>query len=88
MHGRIARRGLLQAAGGLSAAPVPDLRAQGGGGGGGALFPNRPLRLVSPFNPGGAIDVLNRMLAERASAVAKSPTVYARLRGRPEVLET
>jgi tripartite-type tricarboxylate transporter receptor subunit TctC len=30
-------------------------------------WPNRPIRLVSPFNPGGAIDVLNRVIAERLS---------------------
>ena len=28
-------------------------------------WPSRPLRLVSPFNPGGAIDVLNRVIAEK-----------------------
>src|SRR5665213_1833218 len=30
-------------------------------------WPNRPIRLVSPFNPGGAIDVLNRVIAEKLS---------------------
>ena len=33
-----------------------------------AAWPNRPIRLVSPFNPGGAIDVLNRVIAEKLSA--------------------
>jgi tripartite-type tricarboxylate transporter receptor subunit TctC len=28
-------------------------------------WPARPIRLVSPFNPGGAIDVLNRVIAEK-----------------------
>ena len=30
-------------------------------------WPSRPIRLVSPFNPGGAIDVLNRIIAEKLS---------------------
>lgn len=38
-------------------------------------FPGRPLRLVSPFNPGGAVDVLNRLLAERMSADLGQPVV-------------
>ena len=31
-------------------------------------WPSRPIRLVSPFNPGGAIDVLNRVIAEKLGA--------------------
>lgn len=30
-------------------------------------WPQRPIRLVSPFNAGGAIDVLNRVIAEKLS---------------------
>ena len=30
-------------------------------------WPTKPIRLVSPFNPGGAIDVLNRVIAEKLS---------------------
>jgi tripartite-type tricarboxylate transporter receptor subunit TctC len=32
-----------------------------------APWPAKPIRLVSPFNPGGAIDVLNRVIAEKLS---------------------
>ena len=31
-------------------------------------WPAKPIRLVSPFNPGGAIDVLNRVIAEKLTA--------------------
>ena len=27
-------------------------------------YPSRPLRLITPFNPGGAIDVYSRLIAE------------------------
>jgi tripartite-type tricarboxylate transporter receptor subunit TctC len=33
-----------------------------------AAWPARQIRLVSPFNPGGAIDVLNRVIAEKLAA--------------------
>lgn len=62
---QIKRRGLLA---GLAAIPIAPALAQGG-------FPNRPLRLISPFNPGGAIDVLNRLLAEKLSAELGQPVV-------------
>lgn len=31
-------------------------------------WPNRTIKLISPFNPGGAIDVLNRVIAEKLAA--------------------
>jgi tripartite-type tricarboxylate transporter receptor subunit TctC len=49
-------------------------------------FPERPLRLVSPFNPGGAIDVLNRMLAERMQATLGQPVVVEARPGANTIL--
>jgi tripartite-type tricarboxylate transporter receptor subunit TctC len=44
------------------------------------------LRLVSPFNPGGAIDVLNRLLAERMSAELGQPVVVEARPGANTIL--
>ena len=78
---RVARRGLLAGLAGLPAAPgrAPG-QAQDG------AFPNRPLRLVSPFNPGGAIDVLARMLAERMAADLGQPVVVEARPGANTIL--
>ncbi len=53
------RRGLLLAGLGLPGLVLPGVaRAQG------SDFPNRPLKMVVPFAPGGAADQVGRMLAE------------------------
>lgn len=70
------RRFLL--AGGLGALAAPA-HAQ-------TVFPNRPIRLVSPFNPGGAIDVLARMLAERMAADLGQPVVVEAKPGANTIL--
>ena len=38
-------------------------------------YPNRPVRLITPFNPGGAIDIYSRLIAEplQAALVAVDP---------------
>ena len=38
-------------------------------------WPNRPIRMVAPFSPGGAVDVLARPLAQKLSEVLGQPVV-------------
>ena len=38
-------------------------------------WPSKPIRLVSPFAPGGAIDVLNRLIADRLGARLGQPVI-------------
>ena len=62
---KIARRSALAALG-LAAAPA---WAQSG------EYPNRPLRMVIPFPPGGGSDILGRLLAQRLSDQLGQPVV-------------
>ena len=63
------RRSVLAALGGaLSLPALSRASAQ-------SDFPNRPLRIVVPFPPGGSQDVLARVIGERLSAALGQPVV-------------
>lgn len=91
MRHLVARRALLGgAAAGLAGVRAAAL-AQGGAdraapGAPRPWTPERPVRLVSPFNPGGAIDVLTRMLAEKLSADLGQPVVVEAKPGANTIL--
>lgn len=76
------RRFLLQVA--LAAAVCalhPTAMAQ-------ADFPSKPLRLVSPFPPGGTSDVMARMLAEELAKQLKQPVLVENVGGAGGVIGT
>jgi tripartite-type tricarboxylate transporter receptor subunit TctC len=65
------RRHLLLAAPALATPALlmaPGLRAQ-------TPWPDRPLRFIVPFPPGGSTDVLSRVLAERLAAALGQPVI-------------
>ncbi|RAI35902.1 Bug family tripartite tricarboxylate transporter substrate binding protein [Rhodoplanes serenus] len=51
-------------------------------------FPDRPVRIIVPFPPGGATDVAGRMIAERLSKVWGQPVVVENRSGASGVIGT
>ncbi len=70
----LTRRHLLAAAGGLAAATgVPGLTlAQAGAA---ANWPSRPVRIIVPNVPGGALDILARLLESQLGPMWKQPVI-------------
>ena len=77
------RRTLLTAlaAGGVLAGVAPALRAQ-------AAFPTHPLHLVIPYPPGGAGDIVGRLLGARLTQVLGQPVVIDNRGGGAQVIAT
>lgn len=51
-------------------------------------FPSKPIRLITPFNAGGAIDVLTRVIADRLSAKLGQPVVVEAIPGANTIIGT
>ncbi|KQT10333.1 Bug family tripartite tricarboxylate transporter substrate binding protein [Ramlibacter sp. Leaf400] len=72
----ISRRTALRRIGGVSAAFVafPSLAQQG--------WPNKPIRYIVPFAPGGTTDILARIASERLTPVLGQPVVVENKAGQ------
>jgi len=51
-------------------------------------FPSRQIRLITPFAPGGAIDVLTRTIAERLAVRFGQPVVVDAIPGASTIIGT
>jgi tripartite-type tricarboxylate transporter receptor subunit TctC len=51
-------------------------------------YPNKPIRLITPFSAGGAIDVLTRVIAERMQAKLGQPVVVEAIPGANTIIGT
>ena len=73
---------VLRFAAGLAAALVATLAAAQ------SDFPTRQVRLITPFAPGGAIDILTRTIAERLSVRLGQPVVVDAIPGANTIIGT
>jgi tripartite-type tricarboxylate transporter receptor subunit TctC len=69
------RRQFLRLAAGVAALPVVSRIASA------QTYPSRPITIVVPFVPGGATDVIARMLAERMRASLGQPVIVENVSG-------
>jgi tripartite-type tricarboxylate transporter receptor subunit TctC len=53
-----------------------------------ADFPNKPIKLISPFPPGGTSDVMARMLSEEMGRQLKQPVIVENIGGAGGVIGT
>ena len=53
-----------------------------------AQYPDRPIRLVTPFPPGGAVDVVTRLVADKMAAELGKPLIIEAKAGAGGILAT
>lgn len=51
-------------------------------------YPNKPLRMIVPYPPGGAVDVLGRLLGQKLSVALGQPVVIENLPGASGIIGT
>ena len=84
------RRALLAAAGLLLAQPTAEVFAQSAAGAAASVgaWPDRPVRIIVPFPPGGAIDALGRLLAQHFAQAWGQPVVVENRAGAGGLIGT
>lgn len=72
---RLPRRKFLQLGGAAAAAPALVYAAMA------QTYPSRPITMIVPFPPGGNVDVIGRVLAERMRASLGQPVIVENIAG-------